>query len=475
MSAVVIRRAELSKGAEADVLLRGGFVADIGHGLDGTGAEVIDAGGAALVPGLTDHHLHLHAMAAQAASIRCGPPSVHSETDLTVALGQADADGSGWIRGVGYIETVAGELDSSGLDRMHGARPVRIQHRSGALWMLNSLAAEAVGLSSGVVHPGIERSPDGTPTGRLWRADDWLRERLPDNGPPDLTDVGRLLLAYGITAVTDATPDLSPSSQRAILDAVDSGTVPQRVHLLGSPLDGPTTDRVTVGPYKIVLADSDPPDLDELAGLIDRLHRMGRPFAAHCVSRENFVILLAALDQVGTLAGDRVEHGALIPADSITEVRRHGLTVVTQPGFLADRGDDYLRDVDPRDVGDLYRCRSLVDAGVPLALSSDAPYGPLDPWADMRTAMYRRTASGAVVGPDETLSAEHAFARYLTSVDDPGGPARTVRVGEPADVVLLHAPLTEVLRNPTADAVRLTLTGQAPDGRTSSTSPHSNA
>lgn len=455
-------------------MIRGGTITEIGHDLSSAAVEVIDARGGALVPGLTDHHLHLHAMAAQAASIRCGPPSVHSESDLGLALGQADSDATGWLRGVGYIETVAGELLSSGLDRIHGGRPVRIQHRSGAMWMLNSCAAEAVGLAS-AAHPGIERSPDGTPTGRLWRADDWLRERLPDNGPPDLTDVGRLLLGYGITAVTDATPDLSPSSQHAILDAVDTGAVPQRVHLLGSPIDGPTTERVTVGPYKIVLADSDPPDLDELAHLIEQLHRKGRPFAAHCVSRENFVILLAALDQVGALTGDRVEHGALIPADSIAEVRRHGLTVVTQPGFLADRGDDYLRDVDPRDVGDLYRCRSLVDAEVPLALSSDAPYGPLDPWADMRSAMHRRTAAGAVVGRGETLSAEQAFERYLSPVDHPGGPARTVRVGEPADLVLLHAPLTEVLRNPTADAVRLTLPGHAPTGRTSSTSPHSNA
>jgi predicted amidohydrolase YtcJ len=456
MSTLLIRRADLGTGVEADVMIRGGTIAEIGHDLNRAGVEVIDARGGALVPGLTDHHLHLHAMAAQAASICCGPPSVHSESDLGVALGRADSDADGWLRGVGYIETVAGELDSRGLDRVHGARPVRIQHRSGAMWMLNSRAAEAVGLSS-ADHPGIDRSSDGTPTGRLWRADDWLRERLPDNGPPDLTDVGRLLLGYGITAVTDATPDLAPSSQRAILDAVDTGALPQRVHLLGSPRDGPTSERVTVGPYKIVLADSDPPDLDELAHLIDQLHRVGRPFAAHCVSRENFVILLAALDQVGALTGDRVEHGALIPADSIAEVRRHGLTVVTQPGFLADRGDDYLRDVDPRDVGDLYRCRSLVDAAVPLALSSDAPYGPLDPWADMRSAMYRSTASGAVVGPGETLSAEQAFERYLTPVHHPGGPARTVRVGGPADLVLLHTPLIEMLRNPSADAVRLTL------------------
>lgn len=474
MKAILIRCASLGVGTDLDVLVRGGTVVGIGHELDRADAEVIDAGGGALVPGLTDHHLHLHAMAAHAASIQCGPPAVNSGTELAVALARSESDPSGWLRGVGYVETVAGDLTSNAIDRMHDDRPVRIQHRSGAMWMLNSRAVDAVGLAS-AKHPGIERTSDGAPTGRLWRADDWLRERLPDTDPPDLTEIGRILIDFGITAVTDATPDLSASSQRAILTAVDTGALKQHVHLLGSPLDGPTTERVTVGPYKIVLADSDPPDLDDLATLIDRLHRQRRPFAAHCVSRENLLVMLAALDEVGALPGDRIEHGALIPAESIADIRRHNLTVVTQPGFLAGRGDDYLRDVDPRDIHDLYRCRSLVDAAVPLALSSDAPYGPLDPWANMTSAIHRLTASGAVLGPDETLAASEAFERYLIPVDDPGGDPRTVRVGEPANLVLLHAPLADVLRNPTADAVRMTLTGQPPSDRTSFTSPHSNA
>lgn len=38
-------------------------------------------------------------------------------------------------------------------------------------------------------------------------------------------------------------------------------------------------------------------------------------------------------------------------------------------------------DVPAADRGDLYRCGRLAAAGVPVAVSSDAPYGPLDPWA----------------------------------------------------------------------------------------------
>ena len=55
-------------------------------------------------------------------------------------------DSEGWIRGVGYFESVAGELDRARLDRLAPARPLRIQHRSGALWMLNSAAVDRLGL-----------------------------------------------------------------------------------------------------------------------------------------------------------------------------------------------------------------------------------------------------------------------------------------------------------------------------------------
>jgi predicted amidohydrolase YtcJ len=164
------------------------------------------------------------------------------------------------------------------------------------------------------------------------------------------------------------------------------------------------------------------------------------------------VLLLAALDLAGRAPGDRVEHAALVPAELIARLR--GLTVVTQPGFLADRGDDYLRDVPPAEHDDLYRCRSLVGAGVPVALSSDAPFGPLDPWAVLAAAVHRRTRSGAVVGPDERLEPAAALERLT------GG--RRVVPGAVADLVLLDRPLAAQLAAPAADAVRSVLVGGVP-------------
>ncbi len=50
--------------------------------------------------------------------------------------------------------------------------------------------------------------------------------------------------------------------------------------------------------------------------------------------------------------------------------------MVTQPGFIAVRGDDYYRDVDPDDLAHLYPFASLVAAGIRVHASSDAPFGP---------------------------------------------------------------------------------------------------
>ena len=70
-------------------------------------------------------------------------------------------------------------------------------------------------------------------------------------------------------------------------------------------------------------------------------HAAGRPVAVHCVTRVQLVLTLAALDAAGRLPGDRIEHGAVIPAESLPDLR--GLTVVTQPHFVAERGEQYAR------------------------------------------------------------------------------------------------------------------------------------
>jgi len=464
VTGILVRGAEVHGRAPVDVRIVGGVVAELGHQLPAsTGEEVVDARGGALLPGLCDHHLHLHAIAAAAASVPCGPPSVTGRAALAAALAAAPPGEDGWVRGIGYTEDVAGPLDAAGLDRLHRDRPVRIQHRSGALWVVNTAGARALGLA-GAEHPGVERDSQGQPTGLLWRADGWLRSRLPRSRPPDLRATGARLARLGITHVTDATPDLDNAAIGAVCTAMEAGALPQHVQLLGVPLGwaAPAGPRLpATGPFKIILADSALPTLDTLTERIRAVHGGGRAVAVHCVTREALVLLLAALDEAGVRPGDRIEHAALVPAGLISRLRGLGLTVVTQPGFLAWRGDDYWRDVPAAEHPDLYRARSLLDAGVGCAMSSDAPYGPVDPWAVITAAVRRCTPSGHVIGPAERLAPAQALAGYMTRPDGPGAAARRVAARSPADLVLLRVCLAEALATPSAALVAATLIGGA--------------
>jgi predicted amidohydrolase YtcJ len=179
-------------------------------------AVVVDGRGGALLPGFADRHIHLMATAAAELSVPCGDPATFA--DRLRARAAATAPGE-WVRGVGYL---GDDLDRHRLDAVVADRPVRVQHRGGALWVVNGAGARALGLDD----PGAELPAGADPrTGRLWRVDAWLRDRLGPGAAPDVAAVGRRLAAYGVTSVTDAGPDLAPDTVRALTAA----GLPQRL------------------------------------------------------------------------------------------------------------------------------------------------------------------------------------------------------------------------------------------------------
>lgn len=450
---LLIRRAEID-GAICDVRIADGRVAGIGELTAASHDHVLEAAGGALLPGLHDHHIHLLALAAARRSVRLGPPDVRDERDLAAALAAASARlaPGRWLRGVGYHESVAGPLDRWALDKLVGDRPARVQDRSGALWTLSSAAAAAVGLEAAPLD-GIERSSAGEPTGRVWRLDEWLRARLPSE-PLDLAAVSRALAARGVTAVTDATPTNDSTSLR-LLAAAD---LSQRIVVTGaaelSPDAAPELER---GPVKLLPPDHAPPDLDQLVAGVRAARAAGRAVAIHCVTAASAAVAVAAIRAVGPVPGDRLEHGAVLPLDLARRIAELGITVVTNPGFVAERGDRYALEVDTADQPDLWRCRSLLDVGVAVGAGTDAPFGAPDPWAAMAAAVDRRTADGQLLGPHEALDPGRALELFLAPLDRPGAQPRAVHVGAPADLCLLGTPLTEALADLRAVEVAVTI------------------
>ncbi|MEZ0053381.1 putative amidohydrolase YtcJ [Mycobacterium sp. MAA66] len=424
---MLIRQAHLLDGRLVDIRL-GRRIEEISQRLDPLpGEAVLEAGHGTVIPGLHDHHVHLRSAAAALTSVKVGPGEVRSRDGLRRVLAGAAVGEDGWIRAVGYHETVAGPLDRAVLDEVSPPVPVRVQHRSGVLWTLNSAGLAAVGL------------PDHR-DGRLRSADpSWshaLRRR--ETG---LAKVSRKLAAFGVTGVTDATPDIGADDVVDFAEARRHGELLQRVRILA--------------PAKRILHDDDL-DLDALTAWIAGRHAQGGIVALHCVTAMQLIVSIGALRAAGALPGDRIEHAAVVPEDCLADLAELGVTVVTQPNFVAERGDQYLIDVPASRHHELWRVASLCGGRIPVALSTDLPFGDADPWAVMRAAVHRTTATARVLGPGECITAATALGMFLGSPEIPAQP-REVVSGARADLCVLGAAPSEVLAALDGDLVAATV------------------
>lgn len=444
-SSLLIRGAQLLGRGVFDLRVAGERITEIATQLEpGAGDRIVEAGGNLLLPGLHDHHLHLFATAAARSSVVCGPPEVTDKQSLRELLELQSTTGEGWIRGIGFHDSLCPELDRHWLDRVCPDRPVRIQHRSGMLWVLNSCALDRLRLAEGEALPtGAECDSDGNLNGRFYDLDAWLGERL-ERAWPALGALSAELARFGITGVTDAGVNNGRGVWEALSAACECGKLVQRVLVMGNEelhrLTSAKPDRIDVGPLKIYLREIDLPDLDRLVLRIRRAHKHGRAVAVHCVTRVELHFALAAFGEAGTLPGDRIEHASIADEYALQRLPELGITVVTQPHFIFERGDLYLKDVDEEDIPLLYRGASFLAHGVALAAGSDAPYGSTDPWTAMHAAVERCTRDGVQMGVGERLTLQQALGLYSDNPRQPGEGLRELAVGQPADLCLLDVP-----------------------------------
>jgi predicted amidohydrolase YtcJ len=450
---LIVRNAEVEGVGVVDVAIRDGRIVSMEARISAHADDEIDARGAALIPGLWDHHVHLFALAASHHSVSLA--GLSDRIALVDALHAADRRLPPGVplRAVGYDDSVAGSLDRSVLDPILSGRPVRVQYRTGGIWALNSAAI--IELGPGPYPPGVLLNADGTPTGRIVRSDDWLRHRLLAS-PPRLDRVAADCERFGIIGLTDTSVTNDDDAAHILRDAARAAGMRQELLIL----TGNARDRgrgYRLGPVKIVLDDDRLGDPADIARVIADAHAADRAAAIHCVTLGELAVALAAFEQAGARRGDRIEHGGLVTPDAAESIRDLGLTVVTQPGFIADRGDRYRAQVDPSDQPYLYPCGSLQALGIAVAGSSDAPYATFDPWAAMRAAVTRQTRDGFVLGAHERIAPRAALGLWLGRPEDPGRAERRVAVGLSADLCLLHRPFAEMLEALSADLVRATI------------------
>ncbi|BFM07784.1 amidohydrolase family protein [Halioxenophilus aromaticivorans] len=453
----LLRNAQLISGEIVDLRIAGGEIQQLEQGLaEAQGEVVISAQGNLLLPGLYDHHLHLFATAAAQNSVACGPPNVNNQAELRSALAQAP--GNDWLRGVGVDDSVCPGLNARWLDQLQLNRPVRLQHRSGMLWVFNSQAMAALNLSQPLPE-GVELDGSGQPTGRFYNLDAWLGQRIPKR-PADLTALSQALARFGITHLTDAGVNNNSETFSALSLAQSRGELRQKLLIMGQPslatASLPVSSKIGLGPEKIYLREVNLPELEQLVARIDAAHRQQRPVAFHCVTLVEIHFAVAALAQTQCILNDRIEHASVADDYVLQQMATLGVTAVSQPQFIYERGDRYLKEVASEDLLNLYRGRSFTQAGVAFAAGSDAPYGSIDPWLAMRAAVNRRTRAGEELQGNEALTPLAALNLFGGDFMHPGGQLRALAAGQPADLVLMKAPWQSIEKNLASDQVALT-------------------
>ncbi len=168
----------------------------------------------------------------------------------------------------------------------------------------------------------------------------------------------------------------------------------------------------------------------------------------------------AVADQLGRDAvracRHRLEHVEMVSPDAVEAMRSLGMVASVQPAFDAAWGGDAGMYAERLGVDRALACNPLADLSdgmVAIALGSDAPVTPLDPWGGVHAAVDHRTP-GAGMRPFDAYDAATHGGWYAARAEHPDGP---LAVGAPAHLALWATDLT--LSGVLAQRARPTCTG----------------
>ncbi|RZQ59729.1 amidohydrolase [Amycolatopsis suaedae] len=480
-----------------------GQIVGVDDELDGlTARRTVRLGGACVLPGFVDAHTHM----IWSGMANGGTVDLRGITDRAALLDRlaaaADAAAPGeWVEASGYDQRpIGGHLTRAELDAVSRDRLLWLLHASGHACVVNSAALAAVPPDElRALGEEVDRDADGEPTGLLLERGQLAvrAARLPYR-ITELVDAiersARICLSQGITTCAEAgigggLLGNPPAEVAAFQSAREQGRLGVRMQLMVAadalrPLPAHADDRIArgidlglrtglgdptlgIGALKLWLdggimartaALTQPytghpgsgqlqDDPDVMRQTIVDAHAAGWQLAVHAIGDRAVDIAIDALERAQALVPrddprHRIEHCGMVRPDQLPRLAAVGAIAVLQPEFLWDNGDDYSDVVGPERAGWLYRGRALLDAGIPIASSSDRPVVAGAPLRAVRFMVERRSSSGRPVGPDEALTVAEALraatlgAAYACGREDVGG---SVESGKLADLVVLDA------------------------------------
>ena len=441
----------------------------------GAKSKVIDCQGKTVVPGFNDAHCHLFGFIRKLGSIDLSPPSVRSIADIKAAVRQRarSIPAGNWLTASDYNEFYLAEKrhpNRRDLDEAAPEHPVVMFHRSLHACVLNSLALSMAGITRETPEPPgavIDRELDsGEPSGRLFEMVSYIRQKvLPPLSDEELAEgmalANRHYLSMGITSLQEASVSNDYARWQTLQRFKDSGALKSRVSMmfgfeaLSQFQDkglafGSGDEQLRLGGVKMMLNETTgklQPPQEELNRQALSAQRAGFQLAIHCVEPGTVAAAIAALEYIAgqlSLAGrrHRLEHCSECPPELLQRLKKLKAMVVTQPPFIYYSGGRYIATIPPERQRWLYRIKSLLDAGLIVAGSSDSPVVPDNPLLGIYAAVTRRAASGQELLAEEAVSVQPALAMYTTSAayasfeEDIKG---AIAPGKLADMAILSA------------------------------------
>jgi predicted amidohydrolase YtcJ len=432
--------------------------------LGGPGCAYVDLGGRLLAPGLIDAHCHFQGWGMAKSAIDLKAPGIRSLQDVGQAVKQraATLPPGAWVRGRGYDQGKLREgrhPDRALLDEVAPDHPVVLTRTCGHIAAVNSRALAAMGVDENTPDPPggrFGRSPgDGRLDGVLYEtAQRYMRAAIPEPTAEDrleaIVAASRDYLSFGVTSVHDAGGAEPALMQRARAQ----GRLLTRVYLMQVAQEGDTAredalaeigvttgfgdDWLRIGPFKLfadgsssgpTAATRDPYAIDPNNRGILRLtqaeadrryaaaHARGMQVTAHAQGDHAIDIILTAIERAMAAhprpdPRHRIEHAGIAQPDLVARMAAAGVIPVAQPVFAYEFGEGYVRDYGPERGHRFMPCRAFLQAGIPVALSSDAPVTTADALFGLEIAVTRRSQGGPAIGGDQALTWQEALVGY---------------------------------------------------------------
>jgi len=447
---------------------------------------IIDLGGLRVIPGLTEAHGHAAPSlpGRTAAMPRLPWPGPTPEEALTAVTAAAKL-GPGWIDGeIGPLIVNDPRDWRAALDAAAPDNPVMLRPWWGHGMLLNSAALKALGVSDAVSDPlggWYGRRADGRLDGRVRETPEWslMRRRAQAIDPATTAAAYRATadlyagwgvtsyhhmmhnqtLAEGVRAVELARPRIKWSiygwanPQREVGDAwtmfkaAPAGSANVRVAGIKWVLDATPIERDASmsAPYAdrpgwFGRPNYSPPALEAI--LRATLAHPQQP-AFHVSGDAQLQALMDAMERVAPAAAwqarrVRVEHADGLTPALMDQARRLGVVVVANPLHLDPMPDAAGTPLMRARLGERAQTfqpmKSVVAAGIPLALGSDAGGPAANPYLNIMLAIIDPSNPSEALSREEALIAYSSAGAFAEGLEASRG---MIRPGMAADMAIL--------------------------------------